>query len=138
MGNRPPELPALSEAQREIMEIIWDAGEASAREVREVLLQSRDVAKNTVRTLLERMEQKGWLVHRELGRTFLYSAAKPREATVGQQVMAMIDQVCGGSPEALMTALLQYRGLNAAELKRIRKMLDTAKSRSSKSTKKGS
>ncbi|NNE00157.1 MAG: BlaI/MecI/CopY family transcriptional regulator [Pirellulaceae bacterium] len=137
MSTPHSELPPLSESQREIMEIIWDLGEASARDVREVLLRSRDVARNTVRTLLERMEEKGWLVHREQARTYLYSAVLPREATVGQRVIEVIDNVCGGSPETLMTALLDYRGLTPAELKRIRRMLDGAKRTSKQSQKRG-
>jgi predicted transcriptional regulator len=131
------ELPALSTAQREIMEVIWERGEISAREMREALSQTREVARNTVRTLLERMEEKGWLVHREQGRTFLYSAARPREETVGQKVIEVIDQVCGGSPEALMTAILDYRGLTPSELKRIRSLLDVAKGTLKSSKKKG-
>jgi len=51
-------LVPLSEAQREIMEIVWDLGEVSVFEVRETLSKERPVARNTVRTLLERMEEK--------------------------------------------------------------------------------
>lgn len=124
MAGKQRKLAPLSSAQREIMEIVWDQGEVSASEVREILSRRRDVARNTVRTLLERMEQKGWVVHRENGRTYLYSAAQPRRATIGQKVVELVDQVCGGSPETLVTALLDYRGLSADELERIRVMLD--------------
>lgn len=133
-GDRPA---ALSVAQREIMEIIWQRGEVSARELREVISETREIARNTVRTLLERMESKGWLVHREEGRTYVYSAARPREATVGLKVIEVIDQVCGGSPEALMTAILDYRGLTPAELQRIRSLLDKAKDKIRSTRKKG-
>ena len=100
------------------MEIIWDCGEVSASEVRRLLSRTRKVARNTVRTLLERMEEKGWITHREEGRTFLYAAAQPREASIGQKVQEVVETVCGGSAEALVTALLDYRGLNAGELMR--------------------
>lgn len=122
-----PPTPDLSPAQREIMEIVWERGEISAREVRQVLCETREVARNTVRTLLERMEAKGWLTHREEGRTFLYSASQPREATIGEKVREVVDDICGGSPEALVTALIDYRGLSDAEVDRIRKMLSAAK-----------
>ena len=127
MAAKRPTLPGLSQSQREIMEIVWDRGEVSAIEVRDILSQKRDLAKNTVRTLLDRMEEKGWLKHREDGRTYLYSAAQPREASIGQKVLEVVEQVCGGSPEELVTALLDYRGLSPQELKRIRTMLDEAK-----------
>jgi len=127
MAAKRPALPGLSQSQREIMEIVWDRGEVSAIEVRDILSKKRDLAKNTVRTLLDRMEEKGWLKHREDGRTYLYSAAPPREAPIGQKVLEVVEHVCGGSPEELVTALLDYRGLSPQELKRIRTMLDEAK-----------
>jgi predicted transcriptional regulator len=120
-------LPELTPAQGEIMEIIWERGEVSASEVRRVLARTRKVARNTVRTLLERMEEKGWITHREDGRTFLYSAAQPRQVTIGQKVQQVVETVCGGSAEALVTALLDYRGLNSQELERIRQMLARAR-----------
>lgn len=126
MATKRPALRELSQSQREIMEIVWDRGEVSAVEVRDILSQKRDLAKNTVRTLLDRMEEKGWLKHREDGRTYLYSAAQPREASIGQKVLEVVEHVCGGSPEELVTALLDYRGLSPQELKRIRSMLDEA------------
>src|SRR4051794_41830752 len=113
MAKTRRELPELTPAQGEIMEIVWDQGEVSAREVRRILSRTREVARNTVRTLLERMEEKGWIKHREEGRTFLYSAAQPRQATIGRKVHEMIETVCGGAPEARGTALLDYRGRGA-------------------------
>ena len=127
MTAKQSDLPDLSPAQREIMEIVWNHGEVSAQEVRRILSQSRKVARNTVRTLLERMEDKGWLTHREQGRTFLYTAARPQRDTVGQKVREVVETVCGGSPETLVAALLDYRGLRADELKRIRQLLDQAR-----------
>jgi BlaI family penicillinase repressor len=121
------DLPDLSPAQREIMEIVWERGEVTANEVRRVLARTRDVARNTVRTLLERMEAKGWLKHSAEGRTFLYTAARPRQDTVGQKVRELVETVCGGSPETLVAALLDYRGLRPDELQRIRQLLDQAR-----------
>jgi predicted transcriptional regulator len=70
-----PEEP-LSPAQLEIMEIIWDKGEVAAVEVRQLLAGGRELARETVRTMLERMEAKGWLKHRVVGRTFFGSWAQ--------------------------------------------------------------
>jgi BlaI family penicillinase repressor len=127
MTDRRPKLPELTPAQREIMEIIWERGELSASEVRRILTQTRPVSRNTVRTLIERMEEKGWITHRADGRTFLYSAAQQRNASIGQKVREVIETVCGGSPETLVTALLDYRGLSPTELERIRQMLSKAR-----------
>ncbi len=116
---------SLSSAEREVMELVWDRGEVSAREAREAL--PRDVARNTVRTLLERMENKGWVTHRVAGRTYVYRAARPREESIGRKIREIVDNLCGGSPEAMVAALIDYRGLRPGELDRIRKLLDEAK-----------
>ena len=120
-------LVPLSPAQREIMDIIWDRGEMTATEVRNILAKRRSVARNTVRTIIMRMENKGWLTHRDVGRTFLYSAVLPREATIGQRVVEVVDTVCGGSAKTLMTALLDYRGLTKTEVVGIRAMINQPK-----------
>ncbi|PCJ18817.1 MAG: penicillinase repressor [SAR86 cluster bacterium] len=121
----------LSRGEREVMEVIWDLGEVGVLPVTEVLNQRRPVARNTVRTLMERMKEKGWLTYRTQGRSYLYTATVPREESLGQRVMDMVDKACGGNPEKLMMALLQYRGLSEDETKRIRKMLDDAKKQQS-------
>jgi predicted transcriptional regulator len=115
----------LSAAERQVMEVVWDRGEVTAKEARDAL--PREVARNTVRTLLERMEEKGWVTHRELARAYLYRAVRPREESVGRKVREIVDTVCGGSPESLVAALLDYRGLRPGELQRIRKMLEEAR-----------
>src|SRR5580692_11823173 len=109
VATKQSDLPDLSPAQREIMDIVWERGEVTANEVRRVLARSRKVARNTVRTLLERMEDKGWLKHREDGRTFVYAAAQPRATSIGQKVLELVEHICGGSPETLVTALVDYR-----------------------------
>ncbi|MFT4887130.1 MAG: BlaI family penicillinase repressor [Pseudohongiellaceae bacterium] len=122
----------LSRAQREVMEIIWDKGEVGVLEVTEMLNQIRPIARNTVRTLMERMQEKGWLTYRPQGRSYIYSALVPREESLGQRVTEMVDKACGGEPERLMMALLNYRGLSDEETHRIQKMLDEAKAKQDK------
>ncbi len=117
----------LTRAQREIMEVIWDKGEVGVLEVTEVLNEHKKIARNTVRTLMDRMREKGWLTYRSEGRSYIYSAVIPREESLGQRVLDMVDKACGGDPEKLMMALLDYRGLTQDEADRIRTMLDNAK-----------
>ena len=129
MAKKRRVLPELSPAQLEIMDCIWEHGELSASGVRTLLAPRRKVARNTVRTLLERMEEKGWLKHREEGRTYLYRAAEAKERAVGGKISDVVDRVCGGSPEMLLAALINFRGLTKDELGRIRLMLDEAQAR---------
>ncbi|MCG8653905.1 MAG: BlaI/MecI/CopY family transcriptional regulator [Pirellulales bacterium] len=120
----------LTDAQREIMEIIWARGEVTVSEVRDALeQQQRDLARNTVQTMMVRLEERGWLQHREQGRTFVYSAARPKTVSLGAKVSQMVDRLFAGSPEDLVTALIEYRGLSADESERIREMIEQAESK---------
>jgi predicted transcriptional regulator len=118
---------SLTAAQQEIMEIVWERGEASVADVRNAIGVTRGVARNTVQTMMVRLEERGWLTHRREGRAFLYRAACPRDESIGRKVREVVNTLCGGSPELLMAALLDYRGLRPGELQRIRKMLNEAK-----------
>jgi BlaI family transcriptional regulator, penicillinase repressor len=126
-----PEFPNLSETQLEIMHIVWEAGEATVGEVWKVLAVRRKVARNTVLTLMERLESKGWLRRRIDGHVYRYSAAIDRDATLGKMVGRLVDTAFGGSAEGLVMALLDQCSVTRAEAERIRAMID--KSRKSKS-----
>ncbi len=119
-------LPPLSSGQLEMMEIVWDRGEVAASEVWEVLSQRRAVARNTVVTTLNRLEGKGWLKHRTVGRTFFYTATRPRAGTMGHLVRQLVENTFGGSAEGLVMALLEDRGVTKEEADRIRMILDQA------------
>jgi predicted transcriptional regulator len=118
------ELPALSEAQLEIMNVVWDGGEVTVTDVWNVLARRRQVARNTVLTLMERLEKKGWLRRRADGQTHRYTAAAPRAATLGRVVHRLVDAAFAGSADALVLALLEGRGVSAEEARRIRKLID--------------
>lgn len=134
MAKNAPQ--ALSDAQQEIMEIIWDRGELSVSEVWEVLQERRDVARNTVQTMIVRIEQKGWIEHRSIGRTFVYKAIQPRTTTLRQRLDDLMSAAGRGSAEALVTTLLEDASLTKAAADRIRTMIDEAEQRT-KTRKKG-
>jgi len=125
----------LTDAQREIMEIVWQRGEVTVSEVRAALAQRRELARNTVQTMIVRLEEKGWLKHREQGRTFVYSAKRPRTVSLGAKVAQMVDRLFAGSPEGMVTALIEYRGLSPNEADRIRAMIDDAEAAQERSIK---
>jgi BlaI family penicillinase repressor len=128
----PEKLPALSEAQLEIMHVVWEGGEVTVTDVWNVLARRRPVARNTVLTLMDRLEKKGWLRRRADGQTHYYSAAAPREATLRQVVGRLVDAAFAGSAEGLVLALLEGRGVSDEEARRIRKLIDDARGRRNK------
>jgi len=116
----------LTESQREIMEVVWKRGEVTVSEVRDALASRRELARNTVQTMMVRLEERGWLQHREAGRTFIYSARVPRTVSLGAKVVQLVDRFFAGSPEEMLTALIEYRGLSKGEAERIRTMIEQA------------
>lgn len=127
MAKNAPQ--ALSDAQQEIMEIIWDRGEISVSEVWDILQKRRDVARNTVQTMIVRIEQKGWIEHRSIGRTFVYKATQPRTTTLRQRLNDLMSAAGRGAAEALVTALLEDASLTKDAADRIRDMIDEAERR---------
>jgi len=128
----------LTKAQREIMEIVWAQGEVTVTEVRDTLKKrKRELARNTVMTVMVRLEERGWLQHREQGRTFVYSAARPKTVSLGAKVSQMVDRLFAGSPEDLVNALIEYRGLSNDETERIREMIEQAETKQNSTKKRG-
>jgi BlaI family transcriptional regulator, penicillinase repressor len=121
------ELPVLSEAQLEIMNVVWEQQECSVAEVWAVLNARRGVARNTVQTLIVRLEDKGWLTHREVGSAYLYRATVSRSDEQRRSVQRMIDTVFDGAAEGLVLTLLNGETLSTAEANRIRQIIANSK-----------
>ena len=122
-------LPPLSEAQLEIMNVVWDGGDVTVADVWKALSARRKVARNTVLTMLTRLEEKGWLARESLEHAHRYRATVPREATLGTMISRLVQTAFGGSAEGLLVALLHGRGVSKEEAARIRAMIDQAEKR---------
>jgi len=96
----------------ECLKVLWKLGEASVREVRDDLAQSRALAYTTVMTLLERLVRKGGARRRKSGRMFLYSPVLGREQACRAAVQELVDNFFGGSVDQLL-AFLQNQRLEA-------------------------
>jgi predicted transcriptional regulator len=122
--RKPVEPAALSARQMEIMNVVWDRGKATVAEVWEELSRQHGLARNTVLTLMTRLEEKGWLGHEEEGAAYRYFARRRREATLRGLVQQLVDTAFAGSADSLVMALLEGRGVSADEAERIRTMID--------------
>ncbi len=120
------DLPALSDTQMEIMSVIWERGEATLGDVWKELSDRRDVAKNTIQTLLTRLVDKGWLKYRAEGKVFHYRAAVARESSLKLVARRLLGTAFRGSTEGLMMALLDGHKLSQEEAERIKDLIDRA------------
>jgi predicted transcriptional regulator len=106
---------SLSPLEHEAMQVIWSRGHCSADDVR-LALEGRSLKDSTVRTLLRRMEEKGFLEHFVEGRTYFYQPAVPRERVATTAIQQIVDRFCGGSVEALLVGMVSDRLLNSEQL----------------------
>jgi len=124
--NEPPALP--SDAQVEVLNIFWDRGEATVGEVWQAFSARRPVARNTVLTLVTRLEEKGWLRRHADSNVLRYSAVVPKQTALRQFARQLVDTAFGGSTEGLIMTLLGGGELSEVEAQRIRAMLDKVRS----------
>jgi len=107
----------LGELEREILSIVWREAEATAERVREAL--GRKLKDSTVRTVLRRLEEKGYLAHTVEERTFVYRPAESRQRVAGRAVKRIVDWFCEGSVEELVVGMVDSRMLDRNELDRL-------------------
>jgi BlaI family transcriptional regulator, penicillinase repressor len=119
-------LPALSEAQLEILNVVWKRGEATVADVWADLSERRRIARNTVQTTIVRLEDKGYLRHRAEGNTFYYWATQPAHTVRRKMTRRLVDTLFHGSTEGLLLALLEKESLAPDEAERIRALIDQA------------
>ena len=107
----------LGELERSILLIVWRKADLTAEQVREEL--DRPLKDSTIRTVLRRLEEKGYLAHSVENRTFLYRPAESQQRVAGRAVKRIVDWFCDGSVEALLVAMVDSKVLDRAELQRL-------------------
>jgi BlaI family transcriptional regulator, penicillinase repressor len=126
----PNELPSLSPGQLEIMDVVWRYGDATVAEVWKALSARRQVARNTVLTILARLEERGWLVLDAGAHAHIYRATVPRDTALGTMLDQLVETAFGGSTEGLVMTLLKGRKISKEETARLRALIDQAEARS--------
>ena len=109
----------LTDLEHEVMRVIWDHGPSTVEAVYEVVSKKRDLKETTVRTLLRRLEQKGYLGHESAGRAYVYKATEPPRNFAARAVRQIIDRFCQGSVEELVTGMVEAQALSRDELSRL-------------------
>ena len=107
----------LGELERDVLLIVWRRGFVTADQVREQL--DRPLKDSTIRTVLRRLEEKGYLAHSVDDRTFVYRPAESRQRTAGRAVKRIVDWLCEGSVETLLVGMVDSKVLDRAELQRL-------------------
>ncbi len=115
----------LGELERDILGIVWRLGKATAEQVREEV--ERPLKDSTIRTVLRRLEEKGYLAHSVDNRTFIYRSAESPQKVAARAVQRIVDWFCEGSVEELLVGLVDSKVLSRAELERLTRRIAAAK-----------
>ncbi|MFY9690079.1 MAG: BlaI/MecI/CopY family transcriptional regulator [Candidatus Acidiferrales bacterium] len=135
MTNTTTKRPkGLGEVEQMIMDHVWAHGPCSAESCREALAAKRPMKESTVRTILTRLEQKGFVSHQVEGRTYIYRAAEARQNVAVRAVKSIIDRFCGGSAEELVLGMVDHAVIDREQLERLAKRIAQQKTESKSST----
>lgn len=130
-------LKNLGDVEQAVMDYIWSHGPSSSEECREALLQTRPMKDSTIRTVLRRLEEKGYLTHTIEGRTFIYRSADARQNIAVRAVKGIIDRFCEGSAEALLLGMVDNDVLDRKQLERLARKIAERSAAETKTEKKG-
>ena len=118
-------LPDLGELERGVMQLVWRHGPITAEAVRAKL--GRPLKESTIRTVLRRLEDKGYVTHTVEGRTFHFRAAEKRGAVAAKAVQQIMDWFTGGSLEEVLVGLVDNKALDPKQLQALSEKIARAK-----------
>ncbi|MFG0328460.1 MAG: BlaI/MecI/CopY family transcriptional regulator [Phycisphaerales bacterium] len=124
-----PDRPNISDAELETLKALWTLERATVRELLEALrVQGKSWAYTTVQTLLQRLEEKGYVTSDKSGRAHQFRALVSRRDLVGARIDELVDRVCDGAVSPLVLSLVQKRKFGPDEIEAFRDLLNQMES----------
>jgi predicted transcriptional regulator len=122
----PRKSTTLTEAELRLMEVLWEKGPVTVQQVVDHLPEKAPLAYNSVLTTIRILENKGYVKHTKDGRAHVYVPQVERKEATRSEISRLANRFFGNSHELLVLNILEDRGVDAIELKRLRKMLKGA------------
>lgn len=126
------ELPPITEAEAEVMEVLWQRSPLSAEDIAAALAERQDWQLATVKTLLNRLLKKDALVAERDGRRFLYAPRFPRADWAHSESLSLLDRLFGGSLAPLVSHFSSQRKLKASDVKALKQLIEDYETRGGK------
>jgi predicted transcriptional regulator len=120
-------LPRPTDAELEILRVLWERGPTTVRQVHEALARTRDTGYTTTLKLMQIMADKGLVTRDESARTHIYEARVSQEQTQRQLLNHLVDRAFGGSAAELVLRALSSHKASDEELLEIRKLIDESR-----------
>jgi BlaI family transcriptional regulator, penicillinase repressor len=121
----PVPLPPLGELEADVLRLLWELRSATAEIVRARL--GRPLKESTIRTVLRRLEEKGYVEHDVEGRTFVFRPATPAADVAARGIRGLADWIYRGSVSELLVGLVGSSRLEPQELEHLSAMIDKAR-----------
>src|SRR6478735_3992994 len=129
--------PPMSDAEREVLKVLWDHGPLPVRDVLERLAAAgSDWSRSTVITLLQRLERKGYVASDKSGHAFLFRAAVTREELLAQRMSELADDLCDGEWTPLLLAFARREKLKPEHVEELQRLVDELSRRRARGAKK--
>lgn len=119
--------PPLTTLEKDVMQAVWDKEGSAVEGVYEIVSRKHNLKETSVRTILRRLEQKGYLRHETEGRAYVYRAAEPASSLAARAVRQIIDNFCRGSIEELVSGMVEAKVLSNAELQTLQQFVRSHK-----------
>ena len=116
-------LPQISEAEFEVMKIVWKYAPINTNEITEKLLQTTSWSPKTIQTLIKRLVTKGALTYEKQGRVFVYTPLVKENEYIGQESSSFLKRFYNGDITAMLSAFLENGRLSETEIERLRSLL---------------
>ena len=116
--------PALTDAESEVMAVLWRLRRASVGDVVTAMNHTRAVAYSTVQTILRILETKGYVTHDKVARAFLYEAVVDERQARRRALRHLVGRLFEGSPSLLVLNVLEDEDIEPAERELLRKLIE--------------
>ena len=116
-------LPAISDAEWEVMNAVWADSPVSSAEVVERLSRAMDWNHRTIKTMLNRLVKKGALLFETEGKKYLYRPAVKREECVRSESRSFLSRFFGGTVGPMLVQFVSQADLSAAEIEELKRVL---------------
>ena len=114
----------LTDGEQNIMEVLWEKGEASVRDITSALSKEKQTAYTTVQTLCKILAEKGYADYRKEGKAFIYTPKISQKEARESALKVMLNKFFGGSPKVLAQHLIQETDIAVEDLEALQRKID--------------
>lgn len=117
-------LPQISDAEFEVMDVIWKYSPINTNEITDRLAKTKDWSPKTIYTMLSRLEKKGVIVHEKESRVFVYTPCVRKEQYIGAESRTMANRFFDGAMNRMVVSFLDQKELSSEDLDELQRILD--------------